>query len=244
MVAQWQAGGKDKLPKEHKATLVGDGNVYYPDGGDGITGKYICQEWIKLYSLNIHSSLYFYYTSVKLGKIFNLKTGFSKQGLIIHKNYLGYLFKMHISVPIPDLQNLMRTDILSRLSRWLPGIYWEPLPKAQFKYYLLCDTCTDGTDDTTPRTPSHEWHLRHHALIILSHLPYYTRHFIGKCHILWFWGLPLWLAQCLTHKSCSAAEWQVGLYIIICLVLVDDLGWCHLKVHQLKINNSECHKCV
>jgi len=97
VVAQRQVGGKDRLSKEHKATLVADGNVYYPDGGDGIMGIYICQEWIKLYSLNIHSSLYFSYTPIKLGKIFNLKTGFSKQGLIIHRNYLGYLFKMHIS---------------------------------------------------------------------------------------------------------------------------------------------------
>ena len=64
------------LPKRHKVTLVGDGNVYYTDCGDGFMGLYISQKWIKLCSLNVHSSLYFNYTPIKLGKIFNLQTVF------------------------------------------------------------------------------------------------------------------------------------------------------------------------
>ena len=68
VVAQQEGGGKDGSPKGHKATLVGDENVYYPDGGDGFMGIYICQKWIKLCNLNIHSSLYFNYTPIKLGK--------------------------------------------------------------------------------------------------------------------------------------------------------------------------------
>lgn len=68
MVAQQQGRRKDRSPKRHKATLVGDENVYYPDGGEGFMGVYICKKWIKLYSLNIHGSLYFNCTPQNWGK--------------------------------------------------------------------------------------------------------------------------------------------------------------------------------
>lgn len=65
MVAQQQGRRKDRSPKRHKATLVGDENVYYPDSGEGSMSVYICKKWIKLYSLNI----VVHYTSIVTPKI-------------------------------------------------------------------------------------------------------------------------------------------------------------------------------
>ena len=64
-----------KIPKGHKETLGGTAHVYYLDCGDGIMGVSIYSNSLNNYTLNIFSSLYINYTSIKLSKTFKKYSG-------------------------------------------------------------------------------------------------------------------------------------------------------------------------